>query len=1582
MEKEKTRGRTRRKQPSQVASFLYREGRRWFAAVLSLCLILNNMTGVTWAAQTAGEKEIWFKLTSSSLYEALQEAVRDGEKVNDHFLFEGKEKDVEAYEKLLLLDDDLYELKPEFENKDEVEDAENKKNLQLRIFASLSWEIDPEKEYQVAGDEKIIFYLSNGSETEQTAVIQVDEKTTEDITVLSKSAVVIGSENKEESLEAETEEVAETRENEGGENETGESETGESEGQAAEENSGEDVKKQGSGGNSGALSGGNGGNSENSPSGNGGNSGNSGSSTKTEISAEGGSFAGSSDEADKAEENKEDVEGEVQENPVEEMEEGQDNADNEEREDSKGSTDIQESIEHQGSEQGKAEDSNSAEEDKTNSNSPSESEKSEKPEEEGTEDKKTEGVETGNKEDKTSEKIEEDKASEKIESNKTEDEKKENVKTENTEDKKFEKSKSSKSENADSEKPEKEKTDIKNADTENRDQRKEESERIETVKSDHADKSDRTDKESSKKETSGKNASENTKAGKEEKADTGKSENDNSGKSDNSKADKSNHSDTSSDNGKEVSAGISRNTILLVTDNLEVSESKDASIADNDSTVVTASPSNTEDDEIEGELYEAVVLDEKSVVVFVATAEELGLNNAALRKASPSNAERISPAFEKEVELENVIVQVKADENVLPEGVQLQVKELKEEGEHAAQYEEAKEVLDSQGTEYDGMMALDINFLDNKGREIEPDGNVQVSIKVKKEALPEEADLESVSVQHLVEGEGEVFVEEVADSGNKTRGKVEVEAEEHVEAEFEVNSFSVFVIMWGNANEGQLIVNLNVSWVDEDGKSLLNEDKSETETIVITKTERFSLYSRFGKSIEGYEFERTKVVADQIQFDNGIPAGTLEKTIDNATEIEITKLNEPWYPYQIIVYPEIKEGTESIPISFRMPITKNVEVKLHYKKAENIPARLKIINEIETTGLLKVEPLDGETEAEGAKYAWFKQVNGIWQRIERQKISGDLYNIPDEAGKSINVALDKGARCYYKAELLDDEGKETGIKSESFLVEYYDELQDGSFEDVKIPNSWSESGTGEGGKWAQLNDSNEKFKWKSTTGCIELVNGTSYQHQPGDEALSEYPKGAYDGEQFAELNPQTDGALYQDVLTVPGATLNWELYHKARDPRSVTGINLGDKVVNTGSADTMYLLIMPKQFAVDITSQSQVLEVIHNYQNYPGAYVVKCTTALKEGWKRYGSSYIVGDNQYITRFFFVAGPTISGSTSVGNFLDKVWFSSELPPPAEGCGSLVINKTVSGLSQEEAEKYRILLTLRKDEDEKTFTLSGFSKNYQNGAYTDSIAFDDLKPGTYTITESVPDELSQSLGKIHGQVQSYVTVNKESAREGSSAEIEIIEGGNASVNFNNAYLLPGGSFTVKKIFKNGKNFEPAKFTNVKFKLKPEPEKEKIGEVENSENKEVGVLNGEIIYEDDDAIAKFEFSSILTGIYKLEEVGTPAGYQALTKDITIKVGVVDGVFGCYLKKDDGSWKSIASMGGIVEVVNEEKEEIPGAILPDTGGPGLAMFERYGWFLLMLALLMAGVEVRCYGERKYRRASVTLNEEFDDPL
>ncbi len=52
-------------------------------------------------------------------------------------------------------------------------------------------------------------------------------------------------------------------------------------------------------------------------------------------------------------------------------------------------------------------------------------------------------------------------------------------------------------------------------------------------------------------------------------------------------------------------------------------------------------------------------------------------------------------------------------------------------------------------------------------------------------------------------------------------------------------------------------------------------------------------------------------------------------------------------------------------------------------------------------------------------------------------------------------------------------------------------------------------------------------------------------------------------------------------------------------------------------------------------------------------------------------------------------------------------------------------------------------------------------------------------------------------------------------------------------------------------------------------------------------------------------------------------------------------------------------------------------GVVLPDTGGPGLLMMSRFGWMLLLLALLMAGMEIQFYGERRNRKTANVQRED-----
>lgn len=1665
MEKEKTRGRTRRKQPSQVAGFLYREGRKWCAAALSLCMILNNMASVTWAAESAGEKEVLFKLTSRSLYEALQEAVREETMVDDHFLLEGKEKDVEAYEKLLLLDDDLYELKPEFENKDEVTDAEKKNDLQLRIFASLGWETDPEREYQVVGDEKIIFCLSNASETEQTAVIQVDEKTTEEIILVPGSAVVVDSKSEEESLEAESEDERK----EDGEQE--ENENGESEGQAEEENNSEGIKGVGGNGGAGGAAGGNGGSS-----GNGSNGGNSSNSSDSSNSSEKEDFveSGSSAEGEDFAESEGTVESET-------------SAKNEGSAGNESSVENKNSAENEGKADESAADAEENRNDETQEKADAEGQDKESKDSQETVNK----PETGNSQGNTKE----------PENTSTQ----ENANTQDKAEEKDERKDEEVKNNPASEKEETEKPDKAEAGSnESGKPDKAESGNAENGKADKPDKTDKSDnKESSKPETSEKSESGNTSTGKGEKTDTEKAGSERSGNSDSSKKSESSKdssdsgsSDNSSDKGKEVSEGISRNVIRLVADNLEVSVSDDKEETENaeetsiidtqeeqkeetieeeseeiqieteevkteieeaeaeteevttkneEVKVETASPSDVEDDEIEGELYAPVVVNEESIIVFVTTAEELGLNRAELRKASDSNAKRISPAYEGEVELENVIVQVKADENVLPEGVKLQVKELKEEGEDAAQYEEAKEALDSQGTEYDGMMALDISFLDKKGREIEPDGNVQVSIKVKKESLPEEADLESIAVQHLAEDEGEIFVEEVADCGNKTRGNIEVEAKEHVEAAFEVGSFSVFTVIWTQKVESDKIskdiaVKLDVNFYNEaDGQQIegpIIKDSISRQMLLSGEKKDIDLKSYFENAIEGYsDYVKATFSVKTYKVSENVAEANLmwaqnEKENDlivrypmfnesgDVTKIEIDKLGEnqpPALKYKITMCNVTESGEKRCDLyggsggydskneneiqigNETMMAALEVTLNVYCRSNET---DFGILNNVVRNGCLSAS----RSLKTGEHYEWYKwnkslgnnPDDSLKEKVVRTQITGDKWNM-NEQESEVNVALDGGSQKYYQVKIVDEQNNV--IASAPYLINYYDELQNGGFEDYEIPLTSQRYQYIRNGA---VDDSGKPLVWKSTTGTVEIVQERSSLHHLNINNKADEPM---QGKQCAELNSDGSGSLYQDVLTIPGSMLNWSLLHRARGPENV----IEDQ---HDFEDTMYVLIMKTEQAQRITTQAELDKLVEDIRNNPEKFPGASITELKDdnwGWGRHGGNYLVGDDQCLTRFFFIAGTVASKDPTLGNLLDDIYFGTDIPPVSASKGALSITKIVSGLSEEDIKNYKIELEITSPKGCDLGELSVFTPNEDGtysarvpleifgldsdkGTYSKSIDFTELPAGEYSVKEilseySPNDKLNVSMTQVdkNGKVikDNLNTLNQ------LLCKVSVEQGKRTYVNITNAYPnTPKGNFSVKKIFKDGieNSFESGDitFSDVQFELYVTDEKWTPYSFD-SQPKSTGkieLLDDELGSQD--KVGIINFKSIPEGNYFLHEQEPPTGYKQ-SSDRRIVIGSPKEMeFGVYLyDEENDSYTCVSNENSYIGVVNEKEEEnVPGAILPDTGGPGLAMFERYGWFLLMLALLMAGVEVRCYGERKYRRVSAGQHEEFEDPL
>ena len=172
---------------------------------------------------------------------------------------------------------------------------------------------------------------------------------------------------------------------------------------------------------------------------------------------------------------------------------------------------------------------------------------------------------------------------------------------------------------------------------------------------------------------------------------------------------------------------------------------------------VVATSSNIERQTLKGQWLEMVLADRRAGRGFVTTAENLELEQLK-DLASDSDAD----FYESETEI--AVVRAWAEQGSLPDHASLEVTQISgdegQDGEEYQEYQRAKEALDQQEIAYDGMMAFDIGFLDEQGEEIEPDGVVEVHIELKDGALPEDADPESLAVQHLLENgeEMEEFV--------------------------------------------------------------------------------------------------------------------------------------------------------------------------------------------------------------------------------------------------------------------------------------------------------------------------------------------------------------------------------------------------------------------------------------------------------------------------------------------------------------------------------------------------------------------------------------------------------------------------------------------------------------------------------------------------------------------------------------------------------------------------------------------------------------------------------------------------------
>lgn len=496
---------------------------------------------------------------------------------------------------------------------------------------------------------------------------------------------------------------------------------------------------------------------------------------------------------------------------------------------------------------------------------------------------------------------------------------------------------------------------------------------------------------------------------------------------------------------------------------------------------------------------------------------------------------------------------------------------------------------------------------------------------------------------------------------------------------------------------------------------------------------------------------------------------------------------------------------------------------------------------------------DGK-DYEGAEAGTLLKKNGFtvtWKKggtvVDRLEITNGVYS-REENGGWVDVVYTDGANLTYTVTIA----KDTQSQKASLTVNYNDELKNGGFEDEHSNGTdqinadaapklvWKTTAITDGQHKIEIGNADENLPM---TSVYELqANGNKWKNVELSRTAKAYGcASANNGVQFAELNAEGAGALYQDVLTKPGQQMNWRFYHRARTRRGYK--DQSSSVIQSGS-DTMAMVIAPLELVKDVTTQDQLEALLARCPNKNGenpitenkktytVYVYEATAAIKDlsgtrkwngvnwyakystsSWTESNGTYTIPKGQYLTRFFFAAISTASDddqtnqTKTMGNLLDDVWFSQNVAPPTSGTGRVTVTKKFYGLTEEEAKtlgnsgfiSYNRSVAHRGIADQ-ALTAVDFSGDIWTNGYDDengpyvsvSHVFDEAVEANTDYTYCFKEDLSKA--NVNGYDLTRTLVNGADVTYGSVTMNK--ENNNKSITFSNFYKKNTTDVTITK------------------------------------------------------------------------------------------------------------------------------------------------------------------------------------------
>lgn len=787
---------------------------------------------------------------------------------------------------------------------------------------------------------------------------------------------------------------------------------------------------------------------------------------------------------------------------------------------------------------------------------------------------------------------------------------------------------------------------------------------------------------------------------------------------------------------KGESEDINEDEDATSSDIIKAATLSDVVATDSNSTIDNAGIN--EDIDLDINFYEPVLLNEKATIAFTIPADDF------VEKASKA---------EYSYETDYACITAYTDPDTFDEPVTLEARELDEDEEDSI-----SELLYSQDKLFAGKKSFDIHFLNDDGEEIEPNSEVEVTIKLKEGVIPENADPSTFTVYHmsemgepaisLISDEDEVNSNERASLFSQIPAKAStVDGETNIT--FTTDSFSYYVLSYNGFNQVYAYL------YDEEGNLLPgdelhgwvgNNNKFNPTDFCANWTGGYGSAESQNKWISVETL--TDVFGSRTSGYNYLDAYTDSDMTNSFKWIYFAKKSTSQYSYTGTWWVSTSEtkptSAPSTSDGTSRKITEDTDgVMKLYIKFRNEITTSDLIDNVEENGCFLAETPENIPEYATLNYKWYRSDDGeTYEEVVKKKAANKTYNIEvDENGSKLypsrDTAVGEKVRRWYKAEAYVN-----GKLYKSYTpiqVQDYPCIMNGSFEtpDIQLMGSTS--------SYTFPNGTNGLY-WQTSAGDKQIEVARA-----GSDSASGYGCSvAADGNQWVELNAEERGALYQHVLVQPGSTLYWNFSHRGRS-----------------GSESMYMVIAPKNLISNDASTDDLVTIAKDVLNGTSGYtsdegfLAKSVTDGKSSWNSYNGTYTVPEDVWLLSFFFISN---SGSTT-GNFIDNVSFSTTVPDPEPGYANITVKETVSGLLSSDMSKLSMRVWLEDSYGNIATDKSGTSadKIVSFGEVTDD-------KGTYTKTinfPNMPDDTEYTVKKeLHFSGTTIIPANYNKTGEGYS------------------------------------------------------------------------------------------------------------------------------------------------------------------------------------------------------------------------